>query len=69
MQQSNTFVDCRWEKYLFKIQDDGIGFNTEEVKHRGGLINMQQRAEEINAHLIISSVVNESTLIELKLKV
>ena len=48
-----------------KIQDDGIGFNTEEVKHRGGLINLQQRAEEIKGRITVSSEIGKGTAIEL----
>ena len=48
-----------------KIQDDGIGFNVEDVKHRGGLINMQQRAEEINANLKTANEVEKGVTVEL----
>lgn len=48
-----------------KIQDDGIGFNADEVKHRGGLINMQQRAEEIKSKFKIESEIGKGTLVEL----
>ena len=49
-------------KIRLKIQDDGIGFNGEEVKHRGGLINMQQRAEEIKSEFKMESEIGIETL-------
>lgn len=48
-----------------KIQDNGIGFNEEELAHRGGLKNMQHRAEEIKGILSITSVKDEGTTVEL----
>ena len=53
------------KKICLKIQDDGIGFNEEEVKHRGGLINMQQRAEEIKSKFKMESEIGKGTLVEL----
>ncbi len=40
-----------------KIEDNGIGFNKGEIKHRGGLDNMQHRAEEIKGVIKINSVI------------
>ncbi len=48
-----------------KVEDNGIGFNEDEVKHRGGLRNMQHRAEEIKGEIIISSSPHNGTKIEL----
>lgn len=48
-----------------KIEDNGIGFNINELRHRGGLINMQQRADELNAKLNIESVIGHGTIVEL----
>jgi streptogramin lyase len=38
---------------VMKIEDDGIGFDAANHKPGNGLINMQQRAAEMNAELII----------------
>jgi len=47
------------------IEDNGTGFNKQEIKHRGGLVNMQQRAEEIKGSISIHTVINKGTRIEL----
>lgn len=48
-----------------KIEDNGRGFKEDEIVHRGGLRNMQHRAEEIKGILKIESTINEGTKIEL----
>ena len=50
-----------------KIEDDGKGFNEDEIQHRGGLRNMKHRAEEINGSIKISSALEKGTVIELTL--
>ena len=50
-----------------KIEDNGAGFNINELKHRGGLTNMQHRAEEMNGKLKIESVVGQGTVVEVVL--
>jgi len=50
-----------------KIEDNGNGFNEQEIKHRGGLSNMQHRAEEIKGVITINSVVEKGTVIDLSL--
>ena len=52
-----------------KIQDNGKGIPVNAETQGNGLINMQRRAEEINAHLNIISSNNEGTGIELILKI
>jgi len=47
------------------IEDNGTGFNEQEIKHRGGLVNMQQRAADIKGTLNIHTVINKGTLIAL----
>lgn len=54
------------EKNIYiKIEDNGKGFNNEEVKHRGGINNMQHRAEEIKGEITIQAVIDKGTTIEL----
>ncbi len=50
-----------------KIEDNGKGFNEDEIKHRGGLSNMQHRAEEIKGTMAIKSIIERGTVIELTL--
>jgi signal transduction histidine kinase len=47
------------------IEDNGIGFNEQEIKHRGGLVNMQQRAAEIKGTIQINTATGCGTHIEL----
>ncbi|HRC33187.1 MAG TPA: hypothetical protein PK736_07060 [Bacteroidia bacterium] len=48
-----------------KIEDNGAGFNINELKHRGGLTNLQHRAGEMNATLKIESMIGQGTFVEL----
>lgn len=50
------------------IQDDGIGFNQEEVNLGNGLKNMEQRAKEIGATFSLRSTKEGGTLIFVKLR-
>jgi signal transduction histidine kinase len=47
------------------INDNGVGFDEKEVKHRGGLVNMRSRAAEMNAHISIHAAIGKGTTIEL----
>ncbi len=49
-----------------KVEDNGKGFNEDEIKHRGGLSNMQHRAEEIKGVIKINSS-DKGTVIELSM--
>lgn len=54
------------EKHIhLKIEDNGKGFDIDQVIHRGGLINMQHRAEEIKGKIKISSEIGKGTVLEL----
>lgn len=53
----------------FSVQDNGKGFNAEMVKRGNGLDNMQKRAAEIGATLIIQSKHNEGSLLSMKIKI
>ncbi|MDX1651607.1 MAG: tetratricopeptide repeat protein [Brumimicrobium sp.] len=48
------------------IADDGIGFNPSTVKKGYGLQNIEIRAKEMNATLIVESTENNGTLIVIK---
>ncbi len=47
------------------IEDNGSGFNMNEIKHRGGLLNMQHRADEMKGKLSIHSTIGVGTKIDL----
>jgi len=51
--------------YLFRISDNGKGFDLNTVKRGNGLSNMEKRALEINGNLKIKPSLNEGTVIEL----
>jgi signal transduction histidine kinase len=51
-----------------QIQDDGQGFDKENHSAGNGLLNMQERANEIYARLQIRSQQGDGTLIELTVK-
>ncbi|MCU0441696.1 MAG: histidine kinase [Bacteroidia bacterium] len=54
----------------FSIKDDGIGFDWEQAKQKGhyGLINMEARAKETNAELIVASEPGKGTVLTIVLK-
>jgi len=53
------------KKLSIKIMDDGIGFNQNQVKKGSGLINMESRAELINADFAIKSSENQGVSLTL----
>ena len=63
-------LSVRFEKagngnVLVKIQDDGSGFNEEEVKKGNGLRNMKARAQLMEGSLSIYSTAGNGTAVEL----
>ncbi|MEX6689551.1 two-component regulator propeller domain-containing protein [Danxiaibacter flavus] len=64
------FLISRNESLVYMlIRDNGVGFNRDKLDAGNGLKNMQRRAKEINAILIIETATEEGTSIELKLKI
>jgi signal transduction histidine kinase len=53
----------------FMIKDNGIGFDPEHVKRGNGLDNMQKRADEIGAKLVLHSKLNEGTYLSLQCEI
>jgi signal transduction histidine kinase len=51
---------------VLKIQDDGVGFNVDEVDSGNGLSNMQKRAKSLNSKLVIDSQPGVGTKIMLE---
>jgi len=53
------------EKLSIEIMDDGVGFNLNQVKKGSGLINMESRAELINADFSLKSSENQGVSLTL----
>lgn len=51
---------------VMTIQDDGTGFDQNEMKRGNGLRNMQERAQQIGGQLFIESIKERGTLVKLK---
>jgi signal transduction histidine kinase len=49
------------------IKDNGKGFDENKIEHGNGLNNMKKRAQEIDAHIKIESVLTKGTQIILTL--
>ncbi len=58
-------ISYKEEHLQIIIKDDGIGYNTHNNKLGSGLINMQRRAEMINAQLVAHSMQGQGTEIKL----
>ncbi len=63
-QSNDSFV------FSFTIKDDGIGFNWDQAKLKGhyGLVNMQARAKETQAELLVDSALGVGTTLTIYLK-
>ena len=53
----------------FSIADNGNGFDIGKIKRGNGLDNMQKRADETGAKLILHSKLNEGALVSLQCKI
>ena len=51
-------------KLNFSISDNGIGFNSEEVKHGNGIKNIKSRIAAINGEVRIKSKIGKGTIVE-----
>ncbi len=65
--QANLSLTFDEKNIHLKIEDNGKGFNAAEINHRGGLSNMQHRAEEIKGTIKINSIEEKGTKIELSM--
>ena len=52
-------------KLVLVVQDDGVGFDPLSIKQGNGQKTMRQRAERLDAALLIESVLGKGTRIEL----
>ena len=56
-------------KLEFSVSDNGKGFDAVMVRRGNGLENMQKRADEIGAKLILQSKENEGASVSLQCKI
>jgi signal transduction histidine kinase len=64
-----TMKELDHKKIEFSISDNGKGFNTISVKKGNGLLNMQQRAADINGIFSLKSSTGHGTIISLTCKI
>lgn len=57
------------EKLEFSVSDNGKGFDTVMVRRGNGLENMQKRADEIGAKLILHSKLNEGAMVSMQCEI
>jgi signal transduction histidine kinase len=50
------------------IRDDGSGFEIKTIKTGNGLLNMQQRADQMKAKFNLESIPGKGTIVELEFK-
>lgn len=62
-------MQMQHNEVLLQIKDNGNGFDVAKRKNGNGLFNMQHRAEMLNGKLIITSKIDEGTLVELRFEV
>ncbi|MFN8286850.1 MAG: sensor histidine kinase [Chitinophagales bacterium] len=67
--QADVLFTLNEKEICLCINDNGVGFNQQEVKRKGGLRNMVQRAEEINATITIHSAEGKGTSLKLLLPI
>ncbi|WP_372936808.1 tetratricopeptide repeat protein [Seonamhaeicola sp.] len=63
----NVQIENIKHKVIFKIKDDGKGFNINNVDEGNGLINMKKRAADIEAEIVYKSEKEKGTKIILTL--
>jgi len=49
------------EKTILQVDDDGTGFNYDEVRHGQGFVNMKERAEKLNGKFTFESEIGFGT--------
>lgn len=68
-----TTIDLKINDYdhtlEFVVQDNGVGFDMENIRKGNGLENMQKRAEEMGASLELASGAQQGTRLRLGVKV
>lgn len=64
----NVKLELQYEQLVLSITDDGIGFNSGEIKMGNGLRNMKHRCEECGGEFELQSLPSSGTKIVCKLK-
>ncbi|HEY2726233.1 MAG TPA: triple tyrosine motif-containing protein, partial [Parafilimonas sp.] len=68
--QANISIQYANDHLLVKISDNGKGFNAAEKTYGNGLINLQERARNINANFDVQSMQQSNgTVITIELKI
>lgn len=65
-EQLNVTIDYQKSGLQITVEDDGIGFNTEAAEKGSGLINMEKRAELLNAKFQLQSQSEKGTVLTLQ---
>jgi signal transduction histidine kinase len=53
------------EEIIVQISDDGVGFDVQDQQSGLGLRSMQERIDLINGTLVITSIPDEGTMVNL----
>ena len=56
-------------KLLLRMEDDGCGFNPNDIKFGNGLLNIQKRAKDLGADLHLSAAPGKGVLVQLTLNI
>ncbi len=67
--QVHVYVACHQQRLILSIKDDGVGFDVHAADSGKSLGNMQKRAENLKARLLVQSKPGEGTKITLNLPV
>lgn len=61
-----NMIICRVGNFLcIIVEDDGVGFNAEEITYRNGVANIRKRVKKWNGKIQINSKINEGTRVEI----
>lgn len=63
--QVNVSLQCKNDKLLLTIEDNGTGFDPDAIVSMGGLHNMKERAQVLNGQLEINSVAGAGSRLRL----
>lgn len=62
-EQLKITVASEGKQIIFKVSDDGIGFDEHSISRGNGLLNMQSRATELHGNVAIESAIGKGTTI------
>jgi signal transduction histidine kinase len=63
-------MDYVQDKFMLKVQDNGIGFDSSEARKSGGLglKNIQERVQRLNGTISIESIPQAGTTLEVTIE-